>query len=86
MGQPLRHARNAEDFLPRSFGASFDRAAQLLDETFQRCLIVRGAEAVGPVACLDTPPPRLTTVGGVRGRRAAQKDSTASATAALISV
>ena len=55
-------------------------------ETRQRCLSVRaGATAAGAVACLETLPARLATLAGVRGRRAAQNDSTASVTAALIS-
>src|SRR5262245_21313219 len=56
------------------------------DEMDQRCLIVRaGATAAGAVACLDSLPGRFATLAGVRGRRAAQNDSTASVTAALIS-
>jgi hypothetical protein len=57
-----------------------------VDETDQRCLIARtGTTSVGVVACLDTPPARFASLVGVRGRRAAQKDSIASVTAALIS-
>jgi len=56
-----------------------------VDETGQRCLIVRPG-AAGAVACLDTLPARLATLIGVRGWRAAQNASTASVTAALISV
>ena len=65
--------------MPESLAAS-------VDETDQRCLIVRaGAAAAGAVACLDILPVRLATLVGVRGRRAIQNDSTASATAALTS-
>lgn len=56
-----------------------------VDETGQRCLIVRPG-AAGAVACLNPLPVRLATLIGVRGRRATQNASTASVTAALINV
>ena len=57
-----------------------------IDETDQRCFVVGiGATAAGAVACFDTSPARLAALVGAGSRRALQNDSTASATAALIS-
>jgi hypothetical protein len=57
-----------------------------VDETDQRCLIVRaGVRAAGAVACLDKAPDPFATLIGVCGRRAVQNASTASVTAVLIS-
>jgi len=58
-----------------------------VDQTGQRCLIVRAsAAAAGAVACLDRAPAPFATLIGSCGRRVVQNASTASVTAVLISV
>ena len=54
-------------------GPAMAAMSPTVDETDQRCLIVRsGATAAGAVVCLDTSPARLAALAGVSRRRAVQ--------------